>query len=186
MSLDIGFSNISLLPNEKLLYYTSSEDSIVTEDEAYYIFHIVSLSTGERFEYKQIYKPTPYPDSEVLEQFFKDGYGNNYKALKNTVEEQIEYCKKRKYIPSLCWITIDGSYVFAFQKKQYRSNKIFQIKKNYDVDIFDMSTVEFIGTIQFTELYKSIKDGYMYKTGKDEYGFPIIEKYKINPAVYGK
>ena len=31
-----------------------------------------------------------------------------------------------------------------------------------------------------------IKNGYAYKYVKDKYGFVTLEKYKINPAVYGK
>jgi hypothetical protein len=60
------------------------------------------------------------------------------------------------------------------------------IKNGQLVDVFDISEKKYIKTVTFPEVYKVIRNGYAYNFGSDKDGFQIINKYKINPAVYGK
>ena len=184
---DIGTYDIYIMNNGKIMYYTSEDDLYVSDTEGYYILHIVSVYTGEEKIIKQKYAPVLYPEPETLEEFYKKAYGKRYEnKIKNMIKEEIEYCVKRKYVPSLEWISFDGNYIFAFQKRQYGNNIIFSTKENYDVDIFDMLEQKYIKTVKLSQLYLTIRYGYIYISGKDSKGYGIINKYKINPSVYGK
>ena len=184
---DIGRYQIDLLLGEKVLYYTSHEDSIVSINEAYYTINIYSLADSALQKYKYKYDPIPYPSVKTIDNYYREGYGNSYKQWENMVKVELEHYKNKKYLPAIINITIDGNYLFVFFKKQWQTRPEFNIKnkKYFDVDIIDLGSMKLIHIIKLPEIYQNIKGGFMYDGDSDENGFRIISKYKINPIVYG-
>jgi len=76
-------------------------------------------------------------------------------------------------------IITDNYFIFAVT---YEYNE----GKGYLVDIFNSSSREYLRSAYFPFIPDFLKNGYAYrlKTGSDI--FPEVEKYKVNPAVYGK
>ena len=185
---DYGRCFIYALPGRKIMYFTTEDDYYVSDSEAYYTLHIMSIDTGEETTFKQKYIPIRYPDPGAIEDFYKKSYGKRYNdvLIKNFVKAKIEFCVNREYIPSVHHITYDGNYIFVFQKRQYREDEIFRVKDNYDVDVIDMNTLHYIKTVTFPKIYRSIRNGYVYLFDTDKDGFPVVNKYKIDPSVYGK
>ena len=54
------------------------------------------------------------------------------------------------------------------------------------VDVFDADSGEYITSACFPFLPFPIINGYIFKEEENEEGFKVFNKYKIDPAVYGK
>jgi hypothetical protein len=81
-----------------------------------------------------------------------------------------------KYQPSIRGIYADKGVIFVILRKRDR-------EKGSLIDIFDADKAKYINSAYFKK-GGSIFGGYLYSRGSNEDGFPVVEKYKINPAVY--
>jgi hypothetical protein len=171
------------------MYHTSNEDTFISNNEAYYTLNVINIETNKIEKIIQKYAPVPYPSYEEIENDFIKGWGTQYKSktFQILAKELQEYYKNRRFIPSIHHIRVDNNYVFVFRLMKYGGTKgEATIKNGQLVDVFDISEKKFIKTVTFSEVYKVIRNGYAYNFGSDKDGFQIINKYKINPAVYGK
>ena len=87
--------------------------------------------------------------------------------------------KKLKVYAPLKFFSTDGKFIFAFTYEYVKGKGII-------VDVFDSEKEEYICSVYFPFEYPVIKNGYAYEPGINEEGFTVVEKYKLDPAVYGK
>ena len=154
-----------ILPDNRVVYTDTDIDKSNYPENTYYILHIKSYDTFETTQISYSYVPVETP----------------YTA------------KNNNYYPPLQGLLTDRNFIFAFT---YLKND----EGEFLVDLFDANTCEHISSAYFpfvpTEMElqlnqlacKIIKNGYAYKFNdwrkNDE--FPKVEKYRIDPAVYGK
>jgi hypothetical protein len=139
---------------------------------------------------KREYTPAAIPDS-IIHPEKKSGYnGDRVLATLRTSEglvnvtqkeydqKKTELLKELKVYPGIQSIFDDGNLLFV-QTYNYEKNK------GWLVDIFNSTTGTYLRSAYFPFI-PVIKNGYAYRSVLSADEFPYIEKYKINPAIYGK
>ena len=125
------------------------------------------------------YSPVEIPDS------VKDSYFARFKAFEEMSripyppKKIIDMIKDTKYYPPLQRVFADGGIVVALT---FQRNK----KGEFLADIFDIVSGGYLRSAYFCDVPDVIKNGYAYRSVQGNNIYPYIEKYKINPAVYGK
>lgn len=76
-------------------------------------------------------------------------------------------------------LLVDRRYIFAIFRTNTANN-------DYLIDIFDADSKEYVNSAIFPFVPLVIKNGCAYTIAKNEEGFAVVEKYKINPVVYGE
>jgi hypothetical protein len=163
-----------LIPNNKIIYVDIVKDNIVDQKTAYYSINKIVLTDSVIERITHQYQRTPI----LYEQY---GYLDNYsespertaviKKVKKAVEQE-------KYNRSLQGLLCDRDYVFTFAY----TNKNGAIL----TDVFDVDKKLYIVSVFIPGIPKAIFDGYAYYVNKSKDGFPVIQKYRIDPRVYGK
>ena len=173
----------TLLEDRVVAYSHTGYDRSENENGYSYTIHIVSLDNYEKNELSIPYTRIAIPDSLIEKPLRKTshsfasipmgGYPDDYyEAIRDKLRE-IEY------FPPVDGILADGDYLFVFTyHEDYVSGEI--------ADVIDIRTGLRVSRAFFPSRPWVIKDGYAYstKTGSDI--FPVVEKYKIDPAVYRK
>ncbi|KPK95853.1 hypothetical protein AMJ80_03265 [bacterium SM23_31] len=164
-----------VLPDRIIIYINSGPLELNERGEPCYTLHILSLESFKDKEISQPYNPIVIPDSVL------NSGGEGYSPPKAGEIARVvkELLSERKYYASVQKLLVDGYYVFAFTMQKNEAGESL-------VDVFDMKQEKYLHSAYFSVIPYIIKNGYAYKTGRDEEGFSIIEKYKIDPAVYGK
>ena len=171
----LGSIKWGILPDNRVVYTHTRFDKNINENGYTYTLYIVSLKNFEKTTITHKYSPV-----EILSFNAHPGFE------KGSVEAKtyINVLKEAKYIGTLGDLLVDRNYIFAFINKY----DFFEIdsKTDYLVDIFDADTGRYLNSAYFPFSPSVIKNGYAYriKQGKDI--FPQVERYKIDPAVYGK
>ena len=170
-----GSLKFTLLPGRKIVYMHTGEHRYKENDSWYYSMFIHDLKTHEQEEIKRLYSPVTIPDSVIYPDFLQELSG----AQKEFYKEQSKKLKKAGVYPPVQVLSSDGYFLFAVTYE-------YHMKKGYVVDVFDGNSKQYLSSIYFPFIPAIIKNGYAYrlKTGSDI--FPEVEKYKVNPAVYGK
>jgi len=160
-----------VLPDRRILYIHTGHDKILSDNKATYILNVVSMDNLETNHIKHTYTPIEISDSDMGE----------YKKFPD-LKPVADFLKEKKYWAPLQKLLIDGYTLFALTLKNNEKGEIF-------TDVFDLQSGTYMKSVYFPEYFKFeieiIKNGYAYRTAKNEEGFYIIEKYKIDPAVYG-
>ena len=100
-------------------------------------------------------------------------------------ERRMQRLKEAKYHPAVKNLLTDGDYIFVFTHERVEN-------EGHIVDVIDSRTGERISRAYFPfgadPIYETmvIKNGYAYRITNNKDGFKIVEKYKIDPAVYRK
>ena len=152
-----GYLLFSLLPDKKIIYTNTRKHKYKEIGSWYYSMFVYDLKNRNQKEIKRKYNPVTIPDA-ILRRRKIEGF--------------------KIYAP-LQRIITDNYFIFAVT---YEYNE----GKGYLVDIFNSSSREYLRSAYFPFIPAVIKNGYAYrlKTGSDI--FPEVEKYKVNPAVYGR
>ena len=92
--------------------------------------------------------------------------------------------KEKEYYPAVKQVFTDGNYVFVFTHAKKKGAGHF-------VDVFDGERQKYLRSVYISldpREIQSIAGGYIYKFNdwQNSGEFPSIEKYRIDPAVYGK
>lgn len=171
---DLGEFHFAVLPEGMIAYTNTGYDIHIDKKEGRYIIHLISLYERKKFELSHTYILQEIPDSVIDEPL---GFTTlpGWEAFEKILRKRL---KKAKYLPPLKKLLADGNYLFAFTRATKEEETL--------VDIFDAGAGKYIGSAYFPFIPRVIKNGCAYKLGLDEEGFYIVEKYKINPAVYGK
>ena len=163
-----------ILDDSRVVFTHSAIDVKSDANNPKYFLHITSFETFESFKITQSYLPVEIPDST------KNEYYNKYYSEDTEHDRYLKnYVKEKKYFPPLQDLITDRHFIFVFTYQQNNEGEIL-------VDVFDANSGEFMHSAYFPILPLVIKDGYAYRRTKNEEGFDVVEKYKINPSVYGK
>ena len=183
----------TILPGRKVAYSETHKDKVLENGTWYYFIHIYDLDTRERTRIKRPYNPVAIPDSVKYPELKKGYDGNRIISWRVTPEGEATVTYKEvdkirtKYLEELGFypaiqetqgLLSDGNLIFA---KTYE----YVEGKGYVFEIFDIETGSYLRSTYFP-FDPVIKNGYAYRIGKSEEGFAVVEKYKIDPAVYGK
>jgi hypothetical protein len=176
------------LSGYKIAYTYPKIHKSVENGKSYYTIFVHNFKTSEKNEIKHQYAPITIPDSIInpiidYSKFRSPSPNvplNQYIAsLKESDKKRSEVLKKLKYYTSIQLLASEGDYIFAYTY-QYDKNK------QYVADVFKASEGKYVCSVYLPYLFTVFKDGYAYriKSGQDIY--PIVEKYRIDPNVYGK
>ena len=106
-------------------------------------------------------------------------FSQNSPDLKSSIDKIIDGIDDKKYWAPLRSLKTDGKYIFVFTRSQNSNEEIL-------ADIFNANNEEYISSAYFAFITMVIKNEHAYRITKNEDGFAVVEKYKIDPAVYGK
>jgi hypothetical protein len=162
------------LNSKKVAYVDPYHDVKHTGDKHYYYIGIYDLESDSLFKIEYEFDPVAFPDSIKSKEttlYTPDGPRVNKKRL--------NFLSKLKYCAPVKRITIDGDIIYAFLNK---SDK----EKGWLVDVFDGAKGKYLNSAWFPFVARKIFDGYAYRIENNEAGFRVVNKYRINPAVYGK
>jgi len=171
-----------LLSNKRILYIDPELFKEKRGDDWYYILHIYDLKTHETTQIERQYVPVRIPDSLMVykEPKFPPTVSER---LKNNIikseKEHIEELKKKKVYDPIRKVFTDNDLIFVV-------TNIKVAGKGYVVEIIDADSGEYLRSAFFDFFPPIIKNGYVYRLMSGGNIFPYIEKYRINPAVYGK
>ncbi|KPK95769.1 hypothetical protein AMJ80_03665 [bacterium SM23_31] len=176
-----GNLHVASLPDRKIVYTHTGKNRIKENDAWYYSMYLYDLKTNEQTEIKHSYNPVAIPDSVInVKLMHTEGMPEEMvKQQEKTLKQWGEILKKIRIYPTLRKIITDRNFIFAFTYTYNTAN-------GHVVEIFDGSAGEYLHPVYFSFIPNVIKNGYAYRQNINEEGFPVVEKYKIDPAVYGK
>lgn len=170
---------VTILPNRHIAYSHSVYDVINDGKELRYIIHVVNLENLQKSHISHSFKPV-----DVQKEIDSGKY--NTEIGEDLLKARLE---KANYLPPLDFIHCDRNLLFAIHSTGYVWN-LNILKKGEKIesltDIFDIETGKYLRSAYFPFIPDVIKNEYAYRTHRNPEGFSIIEKYKIDPAVYGK
>jgi len=166
-----------LLPNKHVAFMHTFYDAKEENNEFAYTINIVNLANLQKSQITKSYEPF-----DIKKELSSGRYNEaNEKFLKANLEV-------RKYFPPLSSLLYDRKLLFAVHdvgpvgKYNLKEGESFEVL----TDIFDVETFTYLRSAYFPDTPEIIKNGYAYNIGVNEDGFIVLEKYKIDPAVYGK
>lgn len=175
----LGNMYYSLLPNARILYTHTGFDSEIRDGLGYLTMHVIDKDGSNKKIFEWEYNPI------LIEESYIDNYKiglsfNNERPLEaeNKIKDML---REKKYEAPVPEIFIDGNYLFiAMGRKSSRPNNV------YDIDVLNVETGEYLSTFAVDFSPEYIKNGYLYRrfTGNEK-EFARIEKYKLDPKVYG-
>jgi len=165
-----------ILNENQVIYTQSNKDMIQEANTGKYILNIWSPEFDEITQIIKDYIPVKIPDSEI-----KDEFTSFIEANDDETEKFVRnHLKELDYnYPAVRWIRTDNNYVFVGTNQR---NK----KDEYLIDVFDANQMLFLSSFYSPFKFDLVKNGYVYRIKSERNEFPVIEKYKIDPAVYGK
>lgn len=183
----LGDFHWDLISDNRVVYTHTSYDKNISDNEYSYVLHVVDLNTIEKSEIDISYIPVAIPDSVIDKAILPWGSisstgiiaSKESGAEKPYDDNMRKRLREAKYLPPVYDLISDRNYVFAFiYHKDFPNQTVAQV--------IDIDTENHISNVLFPSKPSVIKNGYAYniKSGPDI--FPVVEKYKINPKVYGK
>jgi hypothetical protein len=197
----LGFLSFSILPDNKIVYTHTAYDVRFEKDKAWYKLHIISLNNPEKTDFEIDYVPRKIPQSSIDSEKMMASLGDEVNRTIHTV--LTERFEKAKYLPPFYYMETDGYYLFTIENNRDDAQQIFvcidlktgkkvstslipaeKRTREYKTPTGEKKTATDL--IYFLDRSEVIKNGYLYtlKIGSD--GYPIVEKYRIDPRVYGK
>jgi len=191
MSLSfVGGVYWSFISPNTILYIHSRMDEKSDESGNYYVLHTYTLNTGKRNEIKIQYTPVPLSKEDLKTggtYFFSPFKEEDYKD--DLFKMRIEYLKKNniKNYEAIQSITFDGQLLFI-ETSLAQENKKDRFFNDKLYDVINPETGKYISSLILPSRigYFTIKNGYLYSSGISSDGYTVIDKYKIDPKVYGK
>ncbi|MFC1513663.1 hypothetical protein ACFL5P_01510 [candidate division KSB1 bacterium] len=172
-----------ILSNNKIIYAYKNYGKDIHANNATYILNVFDIDTFTNKQITLSYDPVPV-DPEMKNRRLESL--NNSDASK----EDIDHAESVKFYPAISNLHTDGNIVFirTFSKSA---------KDEYLFDVIDVEKEERLSYVYFPIPFQDIEGGYGYRQNIYEVEaikfdaarqdmFPTIQKYKIDPAVYGK
>ncbi|KPK90110.1 hypothetical protein AMJ80_08855 [bacterium SM23_31] len=171
---DIGRLVYSLLPDKRVAYSNSAIDIDIKNNEGVLTLYTVDLGGLEKREIYYKYTPQKIPQS-IIDRFESRGK-NHDKRVANMLREHM-------YLPPFNRLITDGKYIILGILIREEDGGV---KDGEICVILDSENGKTLQKAIFPSMSGIFNNGYYYnlKVSADE--FPVIEKYKIDPAVYGK
>lgn len=171
-----------LLSNKRILYIDPELFKEKRVDDWYYILYIYDLKTNGTTQIERQYVPVRIPDSLLV---YKEPKfpPTASERLKNNIikseKEHIEELKKKKVYDPIRKIYTNNNLIFIVTNIKVPG-------KGYVVEIIDADSGEYLRSAFFDFFPLIIKNGYAYRLMSGSNIFPYVEKYRVDPAVYGK
>ncbi|MFC1553629.1 hypothetical protein ACFL7D_03245 [candidate division KSB1 bacterium] len=188
MNLGINYNGRFLwdyLPDKSIIYSHSRLDAVFTPEKSYQKLHIIDLQNNEKKilehsfepriieikEYREFDRSTSRQMREIL---------NQVTTRKEAYERMHDILRSFKYADYLRRIFADGNIVFIVTTEKNDNEEVL-------VDVLDCEKMVYLTSVYFPPKtnFRKIKNGFAYKIGESD-GFPVVQKYRIDPAVYGK
>ncbi|KPK95694.1 hypothetical protein AMJ80_04160 [bacterium SM23_31] len=181
----------ALIPERKVMYVTPFEDEHNERTVSRFTIHVISLDTFEDTKIYKEYTPILVPED------FKESFINMEKERAQRMSQRgipvggtsdykknVRIYKALKYFPSIYTVRMDRNYAFLFTVDRTSTTRMRN--ENLFAYVIDLNTGESTSAAKFLFIPNVINNEYAYWIGVDEEEFPQIEKYRIDPAVYGK
>ena len=171
-----------VLSNNRLIYTNAETDKRSDKNKSEYILHVFSSTDGfESTKIIRAYGPVAIPNSskeQAIDRLSEPEIGmpEISKEVRNFVTDKI---KEIKYFPPVSGLKVDDNLIFVFTGKKNAENHIL-------TEIFDAVTLTYLRSAYFSKYPRIIKNGYAYILATNDEGFYVVEKYRIDPSVYGK
>ena len=187
-----------LLPTGTIVYCHTYYDSRLDVADDTVTFHIVNLDPFSEQTVQLPNQPVLLAEEEIrtvsgVKENMRKMMGRNIQLDKET-ERQMEEFYSMRYKPAFKTLLLDGNLLFinTFQKNDPAKRDEYYTKV-YNVETWEMVS-GFYAPAWFsghtTERYYVervvVSNGYAYRLHYDYVQFAFIEKYKLDPAVYGK
>jgi len=142
---------------------------------------VYDLNTGEWEYIKQDYTPVAIPDSVIYNRAtIRESWSEATKTqVRQQNKEEIALLKEIKVYPPVMRLMSDNNCIFVF------TNDI-PMGPDAVIEVIDCDSGKRLSKSYFPFVPDAIQNGFAYRIAKNDDGFYIIEKYKIDPAVYGK
>lgn len=171
----LGELHWELLPDRRVVYVDANEDIYNGHTGSLYTIHLITL---DGLDVKQIihrFTPVEYPES----MFDLEKFGKLPDEIYKVEKMKVQAYRDKKYYPSIERMKIDRYYAFMFTYNKNDDRGIL-------TDVFDLEAGKYITSVYFHFIPAAIINGYSITLARNEEGFFVIQKYRIDPAVYGK
>jgi len=197
----LGNLYYDILPGRRIVYTHSRIDELEDASGRYYIIHIYNLDTGEKNQFKIKSNPVFLTEEELKTGGgYAGGGSGDFDAVKDDLlKMRTDYLKKNniKTHELIQRIFFDGTiaYVETRNRKGIGSEKSYYLMEIVDIEkgTIVQSIYRPSSGVKFDKDKKpllfiilAIKNGYIYTTSSNPEGYPVVDKYKIDPKVYGK
>ena len=191
----LGDFHWDYLSNNRLVYTHTGYDKTIDEVESSYTLFLIGLDDSEKLEISIPYQPVEIPDSlfekNDLSGIMGTGVSIIIPYITADIQGRVSFdsgdildrvkddLREAKYLPPISALLTDREFIFLFiYHPDFPGQVVAQVVESI--------TGRHISTVLFPAKPSVIRNGYAYvlKTGRDI--FPVVEKYKIDPAVYGK
>jgi hypothetical protein len=170
----LGTFIYALLPEGRIVYTHTSLENEYKNDKGYLTFKVINMEASHLNSFVYEYEPVIIEDSYIKNY---QGGADNPKA--NKMRKRL---REKKFEARITHFKSDGDYIFLLTYRKMDENSSI-----YEIETLNTVTGKHVSSFQTDTDIPFIKDGYYYllKYGSDD-SFPVIEKYKINPVVYGR
>lgn len=168
-----------MLPENRIVYTHTAYDKSRNQNDFRYILRTKSLDTGE----EEVFS-IPYERLEISESVIENTpFPGTVPEGTNLDEILKDKIRDLKYFPPVYGLLVDNEYVFLF----VNSN---DLEEKRQVHVINTNTGKQVSTVDFPYWLQPwtlvIKNGYVYRYTRGVDDFPVVEKYKIDPTVFGK
>ena len=176
---NLGILSWALLPENKFVYILTGGEIADGEGTWNYTLTVKSLETGKEFYISHPYFPMEVTLDNLNRYDGRVKANSHLPSMKDAVGQLKEIMKDKKYNSPVLKLIADGQYIFVMSNRKNDNNELF-------TDVFNTDTGAYVSSLYLLENPHLIHNGYVYYfvyAKEDE--FTRIEKYKIDPAVYG-
>jgi hypothetical protein len=176
-----------MLVGERVVYTETYYEKSAPPDKAEYYLKVYSLQKHSEKTIIRPYTPLKIPaDRKTL----KPVHVESINLHIDPNPEVQEILDDTEFYPPLRTLKADGNVIFAFLYNNNDDDEGDEIEEQniveqYIVDVIDADAGLLIARAEFPFIPDVIRNGYAYRLRKSEEEFPTIEKYRIDPAVYG-
>lgn len=179
-----------LMPDGNIVYVNTMEDEVNERGDSFYTINVIDLSGMVIKQVKHKFNLVNLPEEYFEEKSWDlppEMPDKNKKLYEDSEKNKVMLAKAKKYYASIVTMKVDGNYVFLFPYEE-KDNLEESSERDKDrlSDVFNLSAETYITSVRFPFIPYVIRNGYAYEQHVGEDEFTVINKYKINPAVYGK
>jgi hypothetical protein len=180
----LGEFKWDVLPRNRIICINTADDIFDLEGESTYTIQVISFNNEiKKAAIKHKFTPVELPES----MFQNRDYSGMPSRMRKRMEKRAEDSREKVYFASVNRIRVDGDFAFVFLfSARNGDSQVNSFLQPRIVDIFDLNKMEYIKTVEFPFIPMVIRNGFAYIRNGDEKGFAVVEKYKIDPATYGK
>jgi len=181
----LGKFYFAVISGSKILYTHTFHDVKFFTNTAQLTFHIVSPVSNAVSEFSVTYQLEEIQDSEILP--YTPSYQEKFVELSDEAKDMfnriVNALKQRKYKPPFTEMQSDGAYIFLMNSKKENG------KTKYYISVVNSESGKEVNrfiTSEYLFLHAILKNGCRYVLTNSKDGYPVVQKYRIDPRVYGK